>query len=226
MGEKNDPQKRGYSVVPVELEALWPKIEADLARIEGHRKRAEVEHSRQQRRREVELLYRELDHTEFDCFPSLPQFRKLPTLQKFYDSTLDVKSVKWRNEFVDTLVKNEVQEWAKRTIEAFLERLGYPEWPQTKTLAHPVHRASSRFTCIRCSKSGPKAKRNKALTFREAAHHMCLIPEEGNKDQWSPKNFILDVKVCPSGSYLIRRTRVERMGRLLPLLPGLRLPSA
>lgn len=163
----------------------------------------EIEKARVLRHREVERLYRELDHAKFDCFPSLPQFRKLPTLRTFHDSTLDVKSVGWRNEFVDTLIKNDVQEWATKTVQAFLERLGYLEWPPTKALIHPVHRVSSRFICTRCSKSGQKATRNKSLTFREAAHHTCLVSEKGNKDQWSPKNFVLDVKVCPLGLYPI-----------------------
>lgn len=176
--------------------ALWPKIEADLSRIETNRKNMEIEHSRLRRRREVEKLYRELDHAWLDCFPSLPQFRKLPTLRIFYESTLDVKSTEWRNGFVDALVKNDLREWATKTVQAFSERLGYVEWPPTKTLVHPVHRISSRFTCTRCLKSGPKAKRNKSLTFREAAHHICLVSEKGNKDQWSPKNFVVDAKVC------------------------------
>jgi len=171
-------------------------IEADLSRIESHRKIVEIEHSRTRRYHEVERLYRELDHTKFNCFPSLPQFRKLPTLRAFQESTLDVKSTEWRNEFVETLIKNDVREWATKTVQAFSELLGHLEWPSTKDLVHPVHRFSSLFICTRCSKSGPKVARNKSLSFRDAAHHICLIPEEGNKDRWSPKNFIVDTKVC------------------------------
>ena len=182
----------------VDLNLLWPMIEADLSRIDSHRKIMELERSRVRRYREVEQLYRELDHTKFDCFPSLPQFRKLPTLRVFQESTLDVESVKWRNEFVETLVKNDVREWATKTVQAFSEHLGYLEWPSTKDLVHPVHRLSTRFICNRCSKSGPKATRNKSLSFRDAAHHTCLISEKGNKDQWSPKNFVVDAKVCRS----------------------------
>jgi len=170
-------------------------IEADLSRIDSHRKKVEIEHSRLLRYREVERLYRELDHTEFDCFPSLPQFRKLPTLRVFQESPLDVKSMKWRNVFVEALIKNDVREWVKKTVHVFSEHLGYLEWPSTKDLVHPVHRFSSRFICTRCSKSGPKATRNKSLSFRDAAHHICLIPEKGNKDQWLPKNFVVDTKV-------------------------------
>lgn len=172
-------------------------MEEDLARIEKNRENARIEASRVRRYQEIEKLYRELDHSGFDCFPSLPQFRKLPTLRAFHDSGLDVGSKKWRNEFTDLLVKNDVREWAAKTVRAFSERLGYLEWPSTETLAHPVHWISTRFTCTRCSKSGPKATRNKSLTFREAAHHLCLVSEQGNKDQWSPKNFVVDVKVCP-----------------------------
>ena len=117
-------------------------------------------------------------------------------MQAFQDSGLDIESTGWRNEFVDNLIKNDVQKWATKTVQGFLERLGYLEWPSTKALVHPVHRISTRFTCTRCSKTGPKATRNKSLTFREAAHHLCLVPEQGNKDQWSPKNFAMDVKVC------------------------------
>jgi len=170
-------------------------IEADLYQIDSHRQKVEIERSRLRRYREVEQLYRELDHTEFDCFPSLPQFRKLPTLRAFQESILDVKSMKWRNEFVEALIKNDVREWATKTVRAFAEHLGYLEWPSTKDLVHPVHRFSSRFICTRCSKSGPKARRNKSLSFRGAAHHICLTSETGNKDQWSPKNFVVDTKV-------------------------------
>lgn len=177
---------------------LWPEIEADLARIEEHRRIVKVEVSRVRRSFEVERLYRKFDHAEFDCFPSLPQFRRLPTLQSFQDSGLDVGSAEWNNDFVGILVKNDVQKWATKTVQAFSERLGYPEWPSTNALVHPVRWISTRFTCTRCSKTGPKATRNKSLTFREAAHHLCLIPEEGNKDQWSPKNFDMDAKVCPT----------------------------
>lgn len=183
-------------VVSIDLEALWPEVEADLARIEIRRGNAKVEFSRLRRRREVERLYRELDHSEFDCFPSLPQFRKLPTLRAFQDSTLDVECTPWRNEFVDTLVKSEVQGWAARMVQTFSECLGYPEWPLAGTPTRPVHWISSHFICTRCSKSGPKAARNKSLTFREATHHICSVSEKWNKDQWSPKNFVVDIKVC------------------------------
>ncbi|KAF9653537.1 hypothetical protein BDM02DRAFT_1562337 [Thelephora ganbajun] len=179
-----------------DLEALRPEVEVDLARIGSHRKNVGTELSHLRRCREVERLYRELDHIKFDCFPSLPQFRKLPTLRAFRDSTLDVESTGWRNEFVDNLIKNETRQWAAKTVQAFSERLGYPQWPPTDILVHPVHRISTRFTCTRCSKSGPKAARNKSLTFREAAHHICLVPEKGNKDQWSPQNFVADVKAA------------------------------
>lgn len=175
---------------------LWPEIEADVARIENHRRNAKIEHCRIRRRREVGRLYRELDHSKFDCFPSLFQFRKLPTLQAFQDSTLDTECTPWRNEFVETLVKSDVQEWAAKTTQTFSECLGYPGWPLTETLAHPVRWISSRFICIRCSKSGRKEVRNKSLTFREAARHICSVSEKWNKDQWSPKNFVVDVKVC------------------------------
>jgi len=189
--------RRGCSVASADLETLWPEVEADLARFEDHRKIVRVEVSRQLRYHEVGLLYRELDHSNFDCFPSLPQFRKLPTLRTFYGSGLDVEKSGWRNELTDILVKNDVQEWATKTIQAFSERLGYPKWPSTDTLVRPVDWISTRFTCTRCSKSGPKATRNKSLTFREAAHHLCLVSEKGNQDQWSPTNFVADVKVCP-----------------------------
>lgn len=179
-----------------DLAVLWPEVEADIARIENHRRNAKAELLRLQRSREVERLYRDMDHSKFDCFPSLPQFRKLPTLQVFQDSTLDVGSTPWRNEFVQTLVKNEVQEWATKTLRAFSECLGYPEWPSTETLTHPVHWISSRFICTRCSKTGPKAARNKNLTFCEAARHICIVSEKGNKDQWSPKNFVVDTKAA------------------------------
>ena len=159
-----------------------------------------VEVARARRSLEVEKLYRELDHSKFECFPSLPRFRELPTLRAFRDSGLDVKDTGWRNEFVDILVKNDVREWATKTVQAFSERLGYPEWPSTETLVHPVHWISTRFICTRCSNSGPKATRNKSLTFREAAHHLCLVSGKGNEDRWSPKNFAVDVKVCTSRS--------------------------
>lgn len=181
-----------------------------------------MELSRLRCRREVERFYRDMDHSQFDCFPSLPQFRKLPTLQAFQDSNLDIESTPWRNKFVDTLVENEVKGWATKTVQTFSERLGYPEWPSTKTLAHPVHWISSRFICIRCSKSGPKATRNRSLTFRQAAHHICIVPEKGNKDQWSPRNFAVDIKVCPVSSCQICTDRVERPQLRLP---GLRPPS-
>jgi hypothetical protein len=185
------------SVIYLDLEVLWSEVEADLTRIESSRANAKIECSRLRRRREVEQLYREMDHSQFDCFPSLPQFRKLPTLQAFQDSDLDVESTPWRNNFVDTLVKNEVREWTTKTVQTFSELPGYPEWPSTKTLVHLVHRASSRFICTRCLKSGPKATRNKSFTFRQAAHHICIVSEKGNKDQWSPRNFVVDTKVCP-----------------------------
>ena len=117
-------------------------------------------------------------------------------LRVFHDSSLDAEGKGWRNEFVDTLVRKDVEEWATKTVQAFSEHLGYLEWPETKDLVHPVHRVSSRFICTRCSKSGPKATRNKGLTFREAAHHICSVSEKGNKDQWSPRNFVVDIKVC------------------------------
>lgn len=172
-----------------------PEIEADLTRIENRRKNAKIESSRLRRHREVARLYRDLDHAEFDCFPSLPQFRKLPTLRAFQYSTVDLESTPWRNDFVDTLVKRDVQEWAKKMIQEFSERLGYPEWPLTGALAHPVNRISSRYICTRCSESGPKAARNKSLNFREVASHICSVSEKWNKDQWSPKNFVVDIKV-------------------------------
>ena len=178
-----------------------------------------IELSRQRRRLEVERLYREFDHSEFDCFPSLRQFRKLPTLQTFQDSSLDAESTKWRNDFVDTLVRKDVQEWATKTAQAFSERLGYLGWSATKTLIHPVHWISSRFICTRCSKSGPKATRSKSLTFREAAHHTCLVSEKGNRDQWSPNNFVVDVKV--RSPRFISDLVIEQMERRVPPLPGL-----
>ena len=182
-------------IAPIDLDVVWLGVEADLARIGTRRENAKIESFRLRRRLEVERLYRELDHSKFDCFPSLPQFRRLPTLQVFQDSTLNVESTPWRNEFVDTLVKSDVQGWATKTVQAFSEYIGYAKW-SSKTSAHPVHWISSRFICTRCSKSGLKAARNKSLTFREAAHHICSISEKWNKDQWSPKNFVVDVKVC------------------------------
>ena len=179
-------------VESIDLEALWPEIEADLARIESCRKNKKTEHSRLRRRREVERLYRELDHSEFDCFPSLPQFRKLLTIRAFQDSTLDVERTPWRNDFVNILIKSEIQEWATKTVRSFLECLGSPGWSLTGSLAHPI-----RFICTRCSESGPKTARNKSLTFREAAHHICSVSKKWNKDQWSPKNFVVDIKVSP-----------------------------
>lgn len=190
---------------------LWPEVEVDITRIEDHRRNAKMELLRLRRSREVERLYREMDHSKFDCFPSLPQFRKLPTLQAFQDSALDVGSTPWRNEFVETLVKNEVQEWATKTLRAFSECLGYPEWPPTKSLTHPVHWISSRFICTRCSKTGPKAARNKSLTFLEAAHHICIVSEKGNKDQWSPKSFAVDTKVWSTASEWICAEQVKRL---------------
>jgi hypothetical protein len=184
------------SIVYVDLEVRWPEIQEDLDRIEEHRRIVKVEVSRLRRCREIARLYRELDHSKFDCFPSLPQFRKLPTLQAFQNSGLDIESTAWRNEFVETLVKEDVRKWAMKTVQAFSECLGCLEWPSTKALVHPVHWISTRFTCTRCSKTGPKATRNKSLSFREAAHHPCLVSEGGNKDQWSPKNFVVDAKVC------------------------------
>ena len=213
----------------IDLEALGPDIETDLARIEDHRKIVKVEVSRTLRRLEVERLYRELDRSGFDCFPSLPQFRKLPTLRMFQDSGLDVESIGWKNEFVDILVKNDVREWAKNTVQAFSDSLGYPaQWPSTSTklLPHPVHWISTRFICTRCSKAGPKATRNKSLTFREAAQHSCLVSDQGNDDQWSPKNFIADVKVCVRGSSMIWWIRIEQVERRAPLLPDSQPPSA
>ena len=59
--------------------------------------------------------------------------------------------------------------------------------PGMATNKGPVHRVSSRFTYIRCSKSGPKTTINKTFTFREEAHRICLVSEEGNRDQWSSK---------------------------------------
>lgn len=225
---KHGCRRRWYPVISTDLEDLEPRIEADLARIEDHRKIVKIEVSRVLRRLEVERLYRELDRSGFDCFPSLPQFRKLPTLRTFQDSGLDVQNIKWRNEFVDILVKNDVREWAKNTVQAFSDRLGYPEWPSTstKSIPHPVHWISTRFICMRCSKAGPKATRNKSLTLREAAQHLCLVSEQGNDDQWSPKNFIADVKVRLHGSSVIWWTRIEQVERRAPLLPASLLPSA
>jgi len=112
-------------------------------------------------------------------------------LRKLQDSAADVQNTRWRNKFVDTLVENDVREWATKMVKAFSEWLEDPEWLPMETLVHPVHRVSSRFICTRCSKSGPKVT---TLTFREAAIHVCLVSKEGNKDQWSPENFIVDVK--------------------------------
>ena len=195
---------------------LWPEIEADLVRIESNRENAKIESSRLRRRREVERLYQDLDHSEFACFPSLPQFRKLPILRTFQDSTLDLENTPWRNDFVDTLVKRDVQDWAKKTVQEISERLGYPEWPSTEALAHPVNWISSRFTCTRCSKSGPKAARNKSLNFREVAYHICSVSEKWNKDQWSPKNFVVDIKVHPPWSCQNCTKRAERLPQSLP----------
>ena len=195
---------RRCSIISIDLEVRRPEIEADLTRIEDHRKIVKVEASRLRRHLEVERLYREFDRSKFDCFPSLSQFRKLPTLRKFQDSGLDVESTGWKNEFVDILIKTDVQEWAKETVQAFSDRLGCSEWPTSaKSLPHPVHWVSTRFICTRCSKTGPKAARNKSLTLREAAHHLCLVSGGGNNDHWSPKNFISDVKVCLHGSSMI-----------------------
>ena len=185
------------STTTLDVEAVWPEIEADLSRIESRRENAKIEHARLWRRGEVERLHRELDRSRFYCFPSLHQFRKLPTLRIFQDGTLGPENVSWRNDFVDGLVTNDIQEWAAKMVKEFSERLGYPGWVPTNTLTNPVHWISSRFMCTRCSKSGPKVTRNKSLSFAEAAHHTCVVSEMGNKDQWSPENFVVDAKVSP-----------------------------
>lgn len=185
-----------------ELERLKPTLIAQIDQMAEARERRKDENEYRERRKNVEVLYDELKQSGADNvpLPPLPDFRKLPMVQRIQYKPGNAPSAAVAKELRSSklatqLVVEEIEQWRKDARGALGAVLGFDAWePERAGELHPVDRLSARFRCKKCDDKGRlKGWENISLDFSGTCRHRCKVTKrERAKETWRAENFVPD----------------------------------
>lgn len=195
-----------------ELADLEASIFEDIQKMTETRKRRKDENEYRERRNDVAQLYENLKDG-ISPMPPLPEFRKLPTVQRIQYKPQDAPSPAIAQELKQSklaihLVKEEIAQWsdeARRALHAVLGHSAW-EWAGSEQL-DPVDRLTARFRCKKCDDKGRlDGWENISLDFDGVCQHLCKTSkQERANERWQAENFVPDVTAIDVVERLLAR---------------------
>ncbi|KAJ3895268.1 hypothetical protein GG344DRAFT_39069 [Lentinula edodes] len=155
-------------------------IAAELVKVVESRSRRAHEAGYSTCRRAVEKHYNRLRALKQETpLPSLPSFRRLPTIHQIQQSVGQSEKevdTSLQSQPIQTLVHSELAKFHLEAKNSLAAILGFQNWksPSSRKL-HPADRLTARFQCRTCHRVEAKYKEFGSLDYAGAIMHSCSV---------------------------------------------------